>query len=202
MPTVRRVSDAGRNVPGGSIHKTKEIFSMSERKGLVTFKGNPITLRGKKQAKVGAKAPAFQTVATDLSVKGLTDYAGKVVILSVVPSLDTGVCDTMTRRFNVEAGKLGDQAAVLTISRDLPFAQKRWCGAADAKNIVALSDFRNRSFGQNYGLEIGDGPLAGLLTRAVLVVDKEGTVAYEEIVKEVTTEPNYDAAIEAAKKLA
>jgi len=175
---------------------------MSERKGLVTFKGNPVTLRGKKQAKIGAKAAPFQAVAADLSVKGLADYPGKVVILSVVPSLDTGVCDIMSRRFNVEAGKLGDQAVVLTISRDLPFAQKRWCGTADAKNIVTLSDFRDHSFGQGYGLEIADGPLAGLLTRAVLVVDKSGTVAYEEIVKEITTEPNYDAAIEAAKKLA
>jgi len=174
---------------------------MSDRKGRVTFKGSPITLRGK-EAKVGAKAPGFSAVGNDLSAKKLADYQGKVVIISAVPSLDTGVCDTMTRRFNVEAGKLGDQAVVLTISRDLPFAQKRWCGGADAKNIVTLSDFRERDFGKKYGLEIADGPIAGLLARAVLVVDKAGTVVYQEIVKEIATEPNYDAAIAEAQKAA
>ena len=173
---------------------------MSDRKGLVTFKGSPITLRGG-EVKLGAKAPKFSALANDLSVKTLADYQGKVVIISSVPSLDTGVCDTMTRRFNVEAGKLGDKAVVLTVSRDLPFAQKRWCGAADAKNIVALSDFRERDFGKKYGLEIADGPLAGLLARAVLVVDQAGKVAYQEIVKEIATEPNYDAAIAEAQKL-
>jgi thiol peroxidase len=174
---------------------------MTARKGLVTLKGNPLTLVGQ-ELRVGESAPAFTVVAQDLSPKTLNDYKGKVLIISTAPSLDTSVCDLTARRFNKEAGKLGDQGVVLTITRDLPFAQKRWCGAAEAKNVVVLSDFRERSFGQRYGLEIGDGPLAGLLARAVLVVDQKGTVRYQEIVKEIATEPNYDAAIAAASTLA
>ena len=172
-----------------------------DRQGLVTFKGAPITLRGHAVG-VGDEAPDFTAVAPDLSTQSLHDYHGKVVIISVVPSLDTRVCDTMSRRFNVEAGKLGAKAVVLTLSRDLPFAQKRWCGVADATNLQVLSDFRDRSFGRSYGLEIASGPLTGLLARAVLVVDRNGVVRYEEIVKDIAAEPNYDAAVQAANSLA
>jgi thioredoxin-dependent peroxiredoxin len=164
----------------------------------VTFKGNPVRLAGKGVA-IGARAPEFTAVANDLSTKRLADFAGKVLIIAAVPSLDTGVCDRETRRFNEEAGKLGAGATVLTISRDLPFAQKRWCGAADAKNVITLSDFRDRAFGQAFGVEMADGPLAGLLARSVFVIDKSGTVRYKEMVKEVTTEPNYAAALEAVQ---
>jgi thioredoxin-dependent peroxiredoxin len=164
----------------------------------VLFKGNPVKLVGDPPT-AGQQAPAFQAVAQDLSVKLLSQYAGKTLIISAVPSLDTGVCDMETRRFNTEAGKLGDAVTVLTLSRDLPFAQKRWCGAAGVKTVVTLSDFRDRSFGKAWGVEIAEGPLAGLLARAVWVVDKAGKVRYAELVKEVTTEPNYEAAIAAAK---
>ena len=173
---------------------------MSDRSGLVTFKGNAITISGP-GVKVGAKAPGFELVANDLSTKTLADFAGKVAIISVVPSLDTGICDKSTRKFNEEASKLGD-VVILTVSRDLPFAQKRWCGAAGVEKVVTLSDFRGGSFGKNYGYEMTQGPLKGLLTRAVVVVDKQGVVQYEEIVSEIVQEPNYDAALASAKKLA
>ena len=175
--------------------------TMPERPDLVTFKGAPLTLRGHAVA-VGDRAPDFTAVAPDLSTKSLGDYRGRVVIISVVPSLDTRVCDAMTRRFNGEAGKLGAKAVVLTLSRDLPFAQKRWCGVADATNLEVLSDFRDNSFGRAYGLEIASGPLTGLLTRAVLVVDQQGIVRYEEIVKDIASEPDYTAAVQAASSLA
>lgn len=168
---------------------------MSERSGAITFKGNPMTLVGEAVA-VGQLAPDFTVLGNDLSPVKLSSYRGKVVILSSVPSLDTPVCDTQTRRFNEEAGTLGGAAAVLTISMDLPFAQKRWCGAADAENVVTVSDYKDRAFGQAYGLYIKE---LGLLARAVLVVDKEGTVQYSQLVGEVTQEPDYEAAIAAAK---
>lgn len=164
----------------------------------VTFKGKPVTLVGQTIA-VGQPAPDFSAVAIDLSEKKLSDYKGKVVILSVVPSLDTGICDLQTRRFNDEAGKLGDKAAVLTISMDLPFAQKRWCGAASATNVVTLSDYKDRTFGQAYGLYIKE---LGLLARTVLVLDKAGVVRYMELVPEIAQEPKYDAALAEARKLA
>ena len=174
---------------------------MANRTGLVTLKGNPISLTGD-PVEVGQKAPDFTVVANDLSNKTLADFAGKAVIISSVPSLDTPVCDTETKRFNDEAGKLGDNVVVLTISRDLPFAQKRWCGANGASNVQCASDFRDGSFGQSYGLVIADGPLAGILARAVIVVDKAGNITYQEIVPEIAQEPNYDAALEAAKAAA
>ncbi|MCC7147291.1 MAG: thiol peroxidase [Phycisphaeraceae bacterium] len=168
---------------------------MTDRAGAITFKGNPMTLTGN-PVKVGQKAPDFTAVANDLSEKKLADFKGKTVILSVVPSLDTGICDRQTRRFNEEVGKLGDKAALLTISMDLPFAQKRWCGAADAKNVIAISDYKDRKFGQAYGLYIKE---LGLLARAVLVIDGQGVVKYQELVPEVAQEPNYDAALAAVK---
>lgn len=168
-----------------------------ENKNIITFKGGPMTLIGE-QVKVGQKAPDFKLTANDLSEVTLKNSAGKVRILSVVPSVDTPVCDLQTKRFNEEAGKLGDQVAVITISMDLPFAQKRWCGAAGATNVQLVSDYKDHSFGIAYGARIKE---LGLLTRAVFVIDAQDTVQYAEYVGEVTTAPNYDAAIEAAKKL-
>lgn len=162
-----------------------------ERPAAITFKGNPMTLVGP-ELKVGQPAPEFNLVAQDLSAKTLKDFAGKTVILSVVPSLDTGICDLQTKRFNQEAGKLGDKAVVLTVSLDLPFAQKRWCGATGSTNVVTLSDYKHHSFGSAYGLLIKE---LGLLARAVIVVGPDGKVKYTQLVKEVATEPNYDDVI-------
>ena len=171
---------------------------MAERTGLVTMKGSPLTLIGN-EVKVGQKAPEAELVANDLSVVQLSSLCrGKVCILAAVPSLDTSVCDLETRRFNEEAGKLGKNVAVLTISMDLPFAQKRWCGAAGVQNVQTLSDYREAAFGKAYGILIKD---LRLLARAVFVLDKQGIIRYVELVKEVASEPNYDAALSAAKKL-
>jgi len=171
---------------------------MAERPGLVTLKGNPVTLVGS-EVKVGQKAPDAELVANDLSTVKLSSLQqGKVCILMSVPSLDTPVCDMETRRFNQEAGKLGDNVTVLAISMDLPFAQARWCGAADVKNVRTLSDHREAAFGTNYGVLIKG---LRLLARTVFVVDKQGIVRYVELVKEVASEPNYEAALNAAKKL-
>ena len=169
-----------------------------ERRGAVTFKGNPVTLSGP-EVHAGQAAPSFAAVDVSLQPVKLADGRGKVVILSSVPSLDTPVCDTETRRFNQEVGKLGG-VEVWTISMDLPFAQKRWCAAAGVTAVKTLSDFRDRAFGQNYGVLIKEGPLAGLDARAVFVIDKDGIVRHVEYVKEITTEPNYEAALSAAKQ--
>lgn len=171
---------------------------MTERTGLVTLKGNPVTLVGN-EVKVGQKAPDAELVANDLSTVKLSALCrGKVCIITSVPSLDTPVCDMETRRFNQEAGGLGDDVTVLTISMDLPFAQGRWCGAAGVKNVRTLSDHRDAAFGTSYGVLIQG---LRLLARAVLVTDKQGVVRYVELVKEVSSEPNYEAALNAAKKL-
>ena len=167
----------------------------AERSGAVTFKGNPMTLIGP-EVEVGKPAPDFKLIANDMSEKKLSDYRGKTVILSVVPSLDTPVCDLQTRAFNEKAAGLKD-TVVLTVSLDLPFAQKRWCGAAGATNVVTLSDYKHHTFGPSYGLMIKE---LGLLARAVIVIDKNGVVRYKQYVKEVATEPKYDEVIEAAKK--
>ena len=171
---------------------------MAERTGLITFKGSPLTLVGN-EANVGQKAPEAELVANDLSVVKLSSlYRGKVCIITSVPSLDTPVCDLETRRFNEEAGKMGQDVAVLTFSMDLPFAQKRWCGAAGVKNVQTLSDYREAAFGKAYGVLIKE---LRLLARAVFVLDKQGVIQYVELVKEVASEPNYAAALNAAKKL-
>lgn len=159
----------------------------------VTMRGNPLTLSGN-ALKVGDKAPDFKVVGNDLAQTGLSDYRGKVVVISSVPSLDTPVCDVETRRFNVEAGKLGGDVAILTISMDLPFAQKRWCGAAGVSNVTTLSDHRNADFGQAYGVLLPD---LRLLARAVFVVDKANIIRHIEIVKEIASEPDYDACLKA-----
>jgi thiol peroxidase len=167
----------------------------------VTFKGAPVTLAGA-EVRSGQAAPDFTALDTGLQPVRLSGARGKVVVLSAVPSLDTPVCDRETRRFNEEATNLGDDVEVWTVSMDLPFAQKRWCGAAGVSRVKTLSDFRERSFGQQYGTLIKDGPLAGLEARAVFVVGKDGRVTHAEYVKEVTTEPDYEAALAAARSAA
>lgn len=168
-----------------------------ERTGMITFKGNPMTLLGP-DIKVGDAAPEFRVVDNGLAPVTLADSAGKVRLIAVVPSIDTPVCDTMTRKFNQDAATLPDSVVVYTISLDLPFAQKRWCGAAGIEKVKTLSDYQDRSFGLNYGMLIKE---LKLLARAVFVIDQQGKVAYREIVKEVTAEPDYAAALAAAKKL-
>ncbi|MDH4238349.1 MAG: thiol peroxidase [Phycisphaerae bacterium] len=170
---------------------------MEERKGIITMKGQPLTLVGK-GLKVGEPAPDFEVLANDLSPVKLSSFRGKICIISSVPSLDTSVCDTMTRRFNQEAVNLGDDMVVLTISMDLPFAQKRWCGAADVKNVQTLSDHRGASFGNAFGVLIKE---LRLLARAVFVVDKEGVVRYVQMVNELTNEPDYEAVLQAVKDI-
>jgi thiol peroxidase len=170
---------------------------MEERTGLVTMKGKPVTLVGQ-AVKVGQKAPDFEVTANDLSPVKLSSFAGKVCIIASVPSLDTSVCDLETRKFNEKAAQLGSDVVVLTISMDLPFAQKRWCGAAGIKNVQTLSDHRDASFGRAYGVLIKD---LRLLARAVFVVDKKGVVRYLQIVPEIATEPDYDAVLKAVKEL-
>ena len=171
------------------------------RAGAVMFRGNPVALGGP-EIKPGQDAPDFVAVDNGLQPVRLSGHRGKVVVLSAVPSLDTPVCDTETRRFNEEAGKLGAGVEVWTISMDLPFAQKRWCGAAGVTNVKTLSDFREHSFAQNYGVLVKEGPLTGLTTRAVFVVGKDGKIKHAEYVNEITTEPSYDAALAAAKQAA
>jgi len=172
--------------------------TMRERTGLVTMKGDPVTLLGN-EVKVSQKAPDVELVDNDLvKVKLSSLWRGKVCILSAVPSLDTPVCDIETRRFNEEAGKMGAGLVVLTVSMDLPFAQKRWCGAAGVKNVITLSDYREATFGTAYGVLLKD---LRLLARAVFVVDKQGMIRYIELVKEIASEPDYGAALNAAKKL-
>jgi thiol peroxidase len=171
---------------------------MEERKGMITMKGNPLTLVGK-ALKVGDRAPGFGVLDNNLSPVNLGAYKGKVSIISAVPSLDTPVCDLETRRFNQEAANLSPDIVILTVSMDLPFAQKRWCGAAGVDKVITLSDYKDASFGAAYGVLIKE---LRLLARAVFVVDRKGVIQYIEVVKELTQEPNYEAALQAAKKLA
>ncbi|MBP1738896.1 MAG: thiol peroxidase (atypical 2-Cys peroxiredoxin) [Deltaproteobacteria bacterium] len=170
---------------------------MQERKGLITFMGNPLTLVGP-SLKVGDKAPDFTVLDNSLNPVRLSSYKGKVCILSSVPSLDTPVCDLETRRFNQEAAILGPDVAVLTISMDLPFAQKRWCGAAGVDKVTTLSDHRDASFGTAYGSLIKE---LRLLARCVFVVDREGVIRYIQVVKEISQEPDYGAVLDAVRKL-
>ncbi|HEG43658.1 MAG TPA: thiol peroxidase [Phycisphaerales bacterium] len=170
---------------------------MSERTGVITFKGGPLTLVGN-EAVVGQEAADFEVLGNDLTPVKLSSFRGKVCVISSVPSLDTQVCDVQTRRFNEEAGRLGDDVVVLTISMDLPFAQGRWCGAAGIDNVVTLSDHRNAAFGEAFGLLIKE---LRLLARAVYVLDKDGVIIYSQVVPEVTDEPDYDAALAAVSEL-
>ncbi|HEX9776944.1 MAG TPA: thiol peroxidase [Geopsychrobacteraceae bacterium] len=168
-----------------------------EREGAVLFKGKPATLLGP-EIKVGDAAPAFQVVDNGLQPVTLASSAGKVRLITVVPSLDTPVCDAMTRHFNQDAANLPDSVVVCTISVDLPFAQKRWCGNAGIDKVQTLSDYQERSFGLQYGLLLKD---LKLLARAVYVIDQNDRVAYVEVCSEVTAEPDYVAAQEAVKRL-
>jgi thiol peroxidase len=170
---------------------------MKERHGLITMKGNPLTLVGN-EVKVGEKAPDFMALDNDLTPVQFSSYRGKICILSSVPSLDTPVCDTETRKFNEEATRLGMDILILTISMDLPFAQKRWCAAAGVDKVKTLSDHRDASFGTSFGVLIKE---LRLLARAVFLVDRQGTLQYIQFVKELTKEPDYDAILNALKKL-
>jgi len=170
---------------------------MTERKDIVTFKGNPLTLVGN-PVKVGDKAPDAEVLANDLSSIKLSGFRGKVCVICSVPSLDTPVCDTQTRRFNEQAASLGDDVVVLTISMDLPFAQQRWCGSANVVNVQTLSDHRTADFGNGFGVLIKE---LRLLARTVFVVDKEGVIRYIQIVDELTNEPDYEAALKAVKEI-
>lgn len=163
----------------------------------ITLKGNAIETIGTLPAKAAA-APAFTLVKTDLSEVTLADYKGKRVVLNIFPSVDTSVCAASVRHFNKTAGELAD-TVVLCISADLPFAHARFCEADGLKNVVPLSVFRSPAFGKDYGVTITTGPIAGLLSRAIVIIDGAGKVAYTEQIPEITQEPNYDAALAALK---
>lgn len=170
----------------------------TERPGAVTIKGNPLTVLGE-PIQVGDKAPDFTLVANDMSSVTLADTAGKTRLISVVPSLDTGICDAQTRRFNEEAAGLGDDVAVITVSAEHPFNQKRWCGAAGIDKIQVVSDHMDMSFGEAYGLAIKEWRLN---QRAIIVVDGEGNVVYTEYVPEIAQFPDFDAALAAVRATA
>lgn len=170
---------------------------MEERTGMITMMGNPLTLLGP-ALKVGDNAPDVEVLNNDLQPVSISSFGKKAYVLASVPSLDTSVCDMETRKFNEAAAGLGDDVAILTISMDLPFAQKRWCGAAGIENVVTLSDHRDASFGMAYGVLIKE---LRLLARAVFVLDSDRVIRYLELVKEVTEEPDYEAVLNAAKGL-
>jgi thioredoxin-dependent peroxiredoxin len=170
---------------------------MAEQKGLITFKGNPLTLVGN-EIKVGEPAPDFVVIDNNLSPVRFSSYRGKVCIISSVLSLDTPVCDTQTRKFNEEASRLGPNVVILTISMDLPFAQKRWCGAAGVNRLQTLSDHRDASFGMAFGILIKE---LRLLARAAFIVDQKGILRYRQLVQEATSEPDYQAVLTELTKL-
>lgn len=170
---------------------------MNKRKGVVTMEGNPVTLLGN-EVKVGDKAPDFTVLKNDLTPFTLKDAGDKIKIISVVPSIDTGVCELQTINFNETASKLGEDVLILTISVDLPFAQQRFCGAKGIDRVITLSDHKDLSFGLNYGFVMEE---FRLLARGVVILDRDNTVRYVEYVKEVTTHPDYDKALEEVKKL-
>lgn len=168
---------------------------VQERAKATTFLGSPLTLIGP-ELREGDVAPDFSLLSNDLKSVGLSDSSGKVRLISVVPSVDTPVCDEQTRKFNQEASGMGGEVVVLTVSADLPFAQKRWCGAANADQVETLSDHREMSFAKSYGTLIKE---LRLESRAIFVVDAAGVIRYVEYVKEIASHPNYDAALAAAK---
>ena len=170
---------------------------MSERKGKVTFLGTPLTLTGE-TLNLGGRAPNAELLDSDLKAVSLDDYRSKVRVIVSVPSIDTPVCDLETRRFNKYAESLGTDVKVLVVSMDLPFAQKRWCGAAGVSNVVMLSDFNKKQFGNGFGMLIKEN---GLLARAVHVLDKDGIIKYAQVVPELTNEPDYEDVIKAVKEL-
>jgi thioredoxin-dependent peroxiredoxin len=161
----------------------------------ITFKGNPVHTTGSLPA-VGSAAPDFSVTKTDLSETKLADYTGKKLVLNIFPSIDTPVCAASVRRFNAEAAQKPD-TAVLCISRDLPFAHKRFCAAEGLENVVSASEYKSDSFSRSYNVKIADGPLAGLFSRAVLVIDENGKILYTEQVPEIGQEPDYSKALAA-----
>lgn len=166
---------------------------MAERNDVATFKGNAVTLLGS-EIKVGQEAPHFKLVGNDLADIECKAFHGKTVVLSVAPSLDTAVCATQTRTFNKEAVELSDDVVVISVSLDLPFALKRFCGAEGIDRVITASDYKYREFGQGYGVLVRE---LGLLTRAIFVIDRDGQVGHVEYVPEITTEPDYAAALKA-----
>jgi thiol peroxidase len=175
----------------------KEKAMLAEKKGIITFKGNQMTLLGA-ELHVGDHAPDFSVVDNGLAPVSLTAYTGKIKVISAVPSLDTPVCDMETRRFNQEAASLPSNVAVLTVSLDLPFAQKRWCGAAGIDRVTTLSDYQDRSFAMAYGVLIKE---LKLLSRSIFVIDGHDIIRYIQHVPEVTKEPDYSAVMTAVRAL-
>ena len=163
----------------------------------ITFKGNPIHTSGDLPI-IGEKAPNFALTAADLSMKNLADFAGKYVVLNIFPSIDTGVCAQSVRTFNSEVSQL-ENTVVLCISKDLPFASSRFCAAEGLEQVITLSDFKNDEFANAYGIKMADGPLNGLLARAVVVINPEGEIIYSELVPEIAQEPSYEGAVKAIK---
>lgn len=173
------------------------MSEVQERSGVITFRGNPLTLLGS-DLPVGEKAPDFRVVDTNLNPVTLKDFAGRVLLISVTPSLDTPVCDMQGKKFNELAAGLSGDVVVANISVDLPFAQRRWCGANNIERIQVLSDYQERDFGQKFGVLIKE---LQLLARSVWIVDKGGVIRYKQIVSELTNEPDYDAALKALKQV-
>lgn len=161
----------------------------------ITLRGNPINTSGSLPEK-GSKAPAFSLVKSDLSTLTFDELAGKKVILNISPSLDTGICATAVRKFNVLAAG-SENTVVLAITKDLPFAHGRFCSAEGINNVITLSGFRDTAFGKAYGVDILDGPMAGLYARSIVVIDEKGNVVYTELVPEIAQEPDYDSALAA-----
>lgn len=174
----------------------KTQVAIKERPGLITMKGQPLTLLGE-ELHIGDKAPEFEVIANDLSVVKFSSFSGKPCIITSVPSLDTSVCGAMTRRFNLQAERLAS-VVTLTISMDLPFAQKRWCQAENVQNLQTFSDHRDASFGTNYGVLIKE---LRLLARAVFLVDQNGFITYTQIVNELTDEPDYQTVLNTARQM-
>jgi len=170
---------------------------MAQGKIQITMKGEPLTLSGT-EVNIGQKAPDFEVLDNELKTVTLSSWAGKTLIICSVPSLDTSVCDTETRKFNEKAAQLGSNVTIIVVSMDLPFAQKRWCGAAGIQNVKTLSDHRDASFGKAYGVLIEE---LRLLARAVFIVDKQEILRYKQIVPEITNEPDYDDCLDAVKQL-
>jgi thiol peroxidase len=170
---------------------------MTERPGTITSHGNPLTLVGD-EIKAGMPAPDCEVIDNDLKPVKLSSFRGKILVITSVPSLDTPVCDIQTRRFNEEAALLGPDVQIITVSMDLPFAQKRWCGAAGVEKVKTFSDHRQADFGQAYGVLIKE---LRLLARAVFIIDAPGKVRYVQLIKEVSSEPNYEEVMQALQKI-
>jgi thioredoxin-dependent peroxiredoxin len=199
MPNFQLSSqhNPGREATPFPLPNSQEDLNMTERQGLITIHGNPLTLVGE-EIKTGTPAPDCELLDNDLNPVKLSSFRGKVVVLTSVPSLDTPVCDIETRRFNDEADTLGPEVQILTVSMDLPFAQKRWCGAAGVAKLKTLSDHRQAQFGQAYGVLIKE---LRLLARAVFIIDSAGNIQYVQLVKEVASEPNYEEVMQALKNV-